>query len=247
MWEDIAASFPSPPRIVRRKSGTGCAVAFPRLFMLPHMLVGIAFALALPAHWYVNNFGTPVTARIDNVEYRVSEKGGGSYDTRYHYEFRGQRFEESGSGNEHTRIGDIFPGHAANVVLFIKFVPTPDNEDIKGLFFFALVWNSLMLPFYYVIWYIPIRDRRLVQYGEATPGVITKLWQTTGRGAACHAQYEYTTPAGDTITRKKREVNTMAYLQAREGDVITVLYNPAKPKRGLPYELSDFEIVDPAM
>ena len=63
---------------------------------------------------------------------------------------------------------------------------------------------------------------------------------------AYHAQYQFTTPTGETLIRKKREVNSLAYLQAREGDVITVLFDPEKPKRSLPYELSDFEIVGAA-
>ena len=62
MTADIA-TFPPPPRRVRRKSlGSGCGVAFARLFLLPHTLIGIGLLLSVPQHLYVRYFGTPVTA-----------------------------------------------------------------------------------------------------------------------------------------------------------------------------------------
>src|SRR4051812_24379460 len=79
MRPDLLTRLPPPPRVVRRKLGSGCALWFPRIFVLPHMIIGILTLLAVPTRWYVYHHGTHVQAKIHKLERRTSKKGGDYY------------------------------------------------------------------------------------------------------------------------------------------------------------------------
>src|SRR5262245_1056934 len=94
MVDQLIAKFPSPPRAVRRKLGTGCALWFPRLFLLPHCIAGIAILLAVPTRWYVYNYGAHVQATIHKLELRTSKKGGDYYLVGFDYQIDSRRYGE---------------------------------------------------------------------------------------------------------------------------------------------------------
>src|SRR4051812_6039602 len=85
-----ADHFPPPPRAVRaRFPGAGCALWFPRLFILPHTVIGL---------WMIGHFsvvllwlvaGSNVTGRIVDAKESTSSKGRKYYEIAYDVPMRG--------------------------------------------------------------------------------------------------------------------------------------------------------------
>src|SRR5580765_790588 len=94
MKTDLLTQLPPPPRGVLRKLGSGCALWFPRHFILPHMIAGIVTLLSVPTRWYVYHHGTHVQAKIHKLEARTSRKGGDYYVVGFEYQLDGRRYSE---------------------------------------------------------------------------------------------------------------------------------------------------------
>jgi len=251
MEEVFTAQFPSPPRVVRRKAGTGCALMFPRLFMLPHVIVGIVTLLAVPTRWYVYHHGAHVQAIIHKLERRTSRKGGDFYVVGWHYQFDGREYSEeyesmAESEGSHANIGDQIDGRAAAILGHAMFLRTSLDirDDVMRLGVWSLIWNCFMLAAVYVIWVVPIRWRLLAKNGLTSSGRITGRQERKGRGSTYTLFYTFETINGHTIEARST-VSHEGYRAAFEGAPVTVIYDPRRPKRSLPYEFSDF-IVSPA-
>jgi hypothetical protein len=109
---EVEEALPPAPRSVRRKLGSGCGLWFIRLFILPHTIAGIFLIVSIPFGWYVEHFGTPVTATVDRRETQPTKKGGKLYQLYYHYDFGGRRFEgsESVSEEQYNQAGGVDAG-----------------------------------------------------------------------------------------------------------------------------------------
>ena len=87
----LAATFsrtlPSPPRQVHRSASSGCSLTFLRLFILPHMLIGIGALAYIPVRALVQYFGTPVTATVQRKDSRNGSKGKVIRSVQYHDSF----------------------------------------------------------------------------------------------------------------------------------------------------------------
>jgi hypothetical protein len=244
-----AFTFPPPPRRVRRKAGTGCAVAFPRLFILPHCLFGIGMLLDVPARFYVYHCGTPVKAIIQSIERRASKKGGDYYVIGYHYSLNHRRFDEenqtlSAGEGMHTKVGDTIDGRAAGMLVGSPmFLRTDEGDgDTWRLLWISLVWNCFCALGIYVAWVIPIRQRRLVRFGVATPGVITERKESRRRGVTYTIAFEFVTSGGDMVTGEQ-DVSKRGWDLPGDGSMVTVIYDPRRPRRRrIVYELSDFAV-----
>jgi hypothetical protein len=250
---DAAASFPAPPRAVRRKTGTAAGIGCLRVFMLPHLLVGLFLLFAVPARLYVYHFGAPVTAIVDRVESRTSRKHGDYYLVQYHYLLDGRRFDDSKSPSARTgrpppRVGDTFAGRAAALLGHALFLPASLNivGDITPLAIAAVIWNGFIGVWLYIAWILPLCQRWLATTGEAAIGTITH-WQANRRNRTTQSytvSYSFTTPDGRSHDARCR---VSGRDRPAEGATITVLYAPRRPRWNLPYECSDFVVMEAAM
>jgi hypothetical protein len=250
MNDGPAVPFPSPPRAVRRKVGGGCALGFGRLFILPHMIIGIGSLLTVPTRCYVYNFGTHVQATIHKLERRTSRKGGDYYVVGFDYTLGWRRYAEeyeslSVAEGAHTRVGDKLDGRAAALLGHALFLRTSLDirSDLLGLGTWSLLWNGFVWTVMYIIWVVPIRGRLLAKNGPAAPGVITSRKEKRGRGSTYTLFYTFRTAAGHLV-RAKSDVRLEGYRAAYEGAPVTVIYDPRKPTRSLPYEFSDFIVAE---
>jgi hypothetical protein len=246
-----AFTFPPPPRRVRRRGGTGCAVAFPRFFIMPHVIAGIVMLLAVPVRLYVYNRGTPVKAIIHHIEPRTSRKGGDFYVIGYHYVLNGRRYDDENESltvaeGRRTKFGDTIDGRAAAFLGQAKFMRLSEgNNGTWRLLVFALLWNGVVGVFVYITWVMPIRDRRLVRSGTATPGVITGSKESRRRGVSHTISYEFVTADGQMFTGTQ-DVSKRAWEIPEDGAVITVIFDTCRPQqRSLVYELSDYIVSGP--
>jgi hypothetical protein len=212
--------------------------------------VGIVTLLAVPMRWYVYHHGTHVQARIHKLEPRTSKKGGDYYVVGFDYELNRRRYSEefdslSAAERMRTKIGDTIDGRAAAVfghALFLKS-SLDINDDVLRLGLFSLFWNGIMSAFVYMLWIHPIRQRLLVRNGDTAPGTITRRTETRGKGTTYTLCYTFRTRFGEVIETKSN-VSQAGYHAAFEGAPVTVIYNPSRPKRSVPYEYSDFLVID---
>src|SRR5258706_10046503 len=81
-----------PPRPVKRREGTmGCGVAFGRLFIMPHVLVGLFLLLVMfPATIAAVYFGEVHDGRVVKTWTTTGKKGSTTYRMKFAYEADGQ-------------------------------------------------------------------------------------------------------------------------------------------------------------
>jgi hypothetical protein len=238
--------IPQPPRVVRRVAGGGCA----RLFMLPHMIIGIMLLLYAPVRLYVERFGTPAVATIDRHEMRTTSKGGNMYLIYYHFFSDGRRCDEYRSVGESDfaslHDGDKVEGRTSPwLYLSIRF----QNEHFVGppawsdgpLIIEVLIsigWNAFFAVFFYIYWYLPFYQRRLVRMGSPAPGLVESIHQT--RRGRFKITYSFTTDEGASLVGSQ---SIEGRTWARAGTACIVFYDPKKPARSVVYEFSGLRIV----
>jgi hypothetical protein len=244
---------PTLPRpLARRPQAVGAIRWLPRLFILPHVLVGLGLLGAVVIAVANPLFGTDADALI--TEERVSRtKGGYSYQVTYVYDHGGERItghrsfslggRSSPSAEEHLPPGKIIPvRHIGTGALRHDVLLLPGEDAWKSVppgLFMAAFWNGIVGIFVYTLWYIPWRTRNLLRWGTAVPGQITRLHTKTGKNTSYHADYAFTMPGGTaheaTMMVSTRELwETLA-----EGQPVTVLRSPGGPKPSVIYEASD--------
>jgi hypothetical protein len=240
------AAVPPAPRVVRRKTGSGCLLTFLRLFILPHIFAGVYFLLSVPAHLFVSHFGTPVTAIVDREETTSTRKGGFMYDIYYHYMLDGRRYDERASVGQstynRTRLGDRYGGRASGLCGHALFVGPQEWEEAGpiGMLGFALGWNGILSVFLYFLWVVPLRERRIARIGQPVLGIVTGRRERSGRGGRIYQlTYAFTTPEGLEYTGKCGVTNWV-YQTALEGTTLIVLYDPRRPRWNLAYDYCDF-------
>jgi hypothetical protein len=216
------------------------------------MIIGILTLLAVPTRWYVYHHGTHVQAKIHKLERRTSKKGGDYYVVGFDYQLNGRRYSEefdsiSADEGMRTKIGDTIDGHAASVFGHAEFLKSSldINDDVLRLGLWSLGWNGLLSVFVYLLWIHPIRQRLLVRNGDTASGTITRRTETRGKGTTYTLWYSFRTRFGEDI-ETKANVSQVDYRDAFEGAAVTVIYDPGRPKRSVPYEYSDFLVFDSA-
>ena len=60
-------TLPPPPRQLRREPGWPGAVGCGRIFILPHVIIGLCLLAAVPLRVGVQTLGRPVTAVVDDL------------------------------------------------------------------------------------------------------------------------------------------------------------------------------------
>jgi hypothetical protein len=255
--ENTPTRLPMPPRQVH--GGVGCGVWFARLFILPHMCVGVGligmFALAA----LVAAFGTDFMARVTRAYTSRGSKGGTTYNLAYQYDAGGRQFTNSATVGAGTyaavsRPGDL-EGHAEMVRVrhiglgslhYHLLTQERSAWTAAGQFLlFALFWNGIVSVFVVLLWVMPIRQRSLARHGFATLGTIDGSRVRRGKSTSYYATFRFTDPAnGQEISREMQLPGRTHYEEAQAGRAVTVLYDPRKPKRAIVYELSGYRVAE---
>ena len=248
MQESQQLTFPPPPRRVRRSVSSGCSLAFLRLFVLPHTLIGIGI-LAGPAQLYTYYFGKPVTAVVDRSELRRGKKNNTTYHlTFYHYTIDGVRVDAQMTSPPKKNAGETFEGRAVRILQLGEFIPVPSPIWRTSLFFMciALFWNGILSLFLYGAWIVPIQQRRLARYGEVAIGTVTLCERKRSKGASNWLHYAFQTPEQLRYSGKATATRTQCE-SIPVGAPITVFYKARNPTDNLAYEVSDFIVSDDSM
>jgi len=253
--KNVLANFPPPPRKIRRRWFTlGHAV---RHFVIVavqglFVLMEIAFILVIPIHMLLTSYGTQVVATVDQVGVNEHSTNGSDYQITYHYFFQGQlhsyQQEVALHGDSIVQTGQQVP---ARVMPFwggtfsVAMVGDVNRLFIKTTakeLWFPLIANTIILW----IWLGFLGDtRRVVREGTPVMGArISKRISTAGSKLPTYLiTFRFKTSQGVVLTN---EINASlaAYKAAQVGTAVTVLYDPARPKQSVAYELCNYEVVD---
>lgn len=248
-----------PPRPVQRRGGlaVGCGLWMLRLFILPHTIVGVVMlvlAVAQTLLWAaIALFGTELQARVEKT---TSHRAKSSMTYRLHYSY-------TIDGVEHTYEVDINQAeHAAlkkGQPLTVRHYPgvphyghwpqVESHSPLVQVFFFwgfALFWNGVLSIFLWMAWIVPWQQWRIVRYGEATTGIIREVTKTHGKsGMSYKFRYEFACLPSDSaegVVSGTVSSSQAAAASLNVGDLVTVLYDPRRPKRNLLYAVADFEV-----
>jgi hypothetical protein len=252
-----------PPRVVRHRDGygAGCALWVIRLFILPHMFVGLwLFGTALTTtvqYVRVLAVGVECEGHVDKKTAEKGSKGHIYYWVDYAYPVNG--VEHGGR----VRVDeDVYNGlNAGDPVPVRTLESDPEKSpwprigtqsapmDVLGAWGIALFWNGVMSAGIWFLYVRPWRARRLIRYGEPTVGMI-RSWapQPTKGGTEYKLTYDYTapdasglpTPRTGKMTTQRKEATD--YKPAR---AVTVVYDPEKPWRSVLYALGDYRVQAP--
>jgi hypothetical protein len=119
------------------------------------------------------------------------------------------------------------------------FIGPPEFSDGPLIipFLASLFWNAIVGVFAYRIWFIPLRQRRLIRCGTAAPGHITSL-HSLGKGRR-RIVYSFTTAQGN-FQIGSHEIESGITAQADMP--CTVFYNSDQPWRSVAYQFSGLQI-----
>ncbi len=245
-----------PPRPVRRREGTlGCGIVFGRLFILPHVIVGLFLLLVMfPATIAAVFFGEVHDGRVVKTWTTTGKKGSVTYRMKYSYDAGGQ--ERTGdrtvSKTEYQQLSGWSEGqwsgplkvHTTSVMgHYFDQVVLPDEspwEPVGLSLVMALLWNGIVFIFVYLLWIAPWREKRLYRWGTPVPGRIFGKHTTRGKTTSYYLDYEFVQP-GFGLRKKKQGVTSERYYAAREGEMVTVLCYPNRKGPTVVYEYGDFE------
>jgi hypothetical protein len=92
---------------------------------------------------------------------------------------------------------------------------------------------------------VPMIERRICRIGVGTPGRVVRKRTVIGpRETLRYVEYEYTASGGTGPPLRGRATASQTLWEAvREGDALTVLYDPAKPRRSVAYALCPYRVV----
>jgi len=249
-----AKSLPPPPRRVHGRLGGG--LWFTRLFIMPHMLVGIGAIgyLVFLLLWHV--FGTDFPATVIDTKVSHSSKHGDSYILNYRFEAGGETKFDSGTvgwsvyqtyqkktpGQTNPPVTVHYLGlgplhHAA-----LRESSSPWSE-MGFVTLWAIFWNGVLSIFVYQIWVKPIRARLLYKNGDSTAGKLLKKRVQTGKSSAYYVSYRFNEPvSGQQYESEILVWSHDSWLQAVEGQPVTVLFARNNPKRSTVYEFGGYRV-----
>jgi hypothetical protein len=253
---------PIPRRVTPRPGGCayGCVLWPVRLFILPHTLGGV-FLIFLALSRIVLCLGvfiagTDAEGRVVR-KMQTQGKKGMHYSVEYVYTVDQADYSATVSMDA-EEYATIREGQTFNVRVFVPGIegghwPGVGNfsplADVLGLCFMALFWNGILSVFLYHLYYRPWRHRWMVRRGLPAAGLVRQIERWTNKGTKMvRVRYEYAVPPdghspGGVFSGK------MSGNEPKPGElgesIVTVLYDPRRPKRNLLYALADFKAVAP--
>jgi hypothetical protein len=228
--------------------------------MLPHTLVGIGmlvfFIYSLAAFIAICSVGERFPGEITSLSTTRGNKGGTTYHVNYRYEVDGTRYSESESvsADIYHRLKERQKIEVDALRSWPTWCPQPVIEGhssawgVLVLAFFATFWNAIVGVFLWALFVQPLRLKKLVQTGWPAVGTIISTEMRSGKSTTYLARYRFqaapTNPEhkllgvyGECMVPKEM------YASIKNGEQVTVLYDPNRPKSNLVYEYADYRAV----
>ena len=240
------------PRKVRYRNKSGCLGIWGiRLFILPHTLVGLGIVLMFLFKITLGLFGSRVDGRYENESSKLSSKGKAIPLLTYSFFANQERhFVEVEVSESHNRILKdkarlpivylaIFPSKTSQLIDPDHTFP-PDTWMAGGI---ALFWNSILSVFFYAVYIVPYRKKRLLMYGIETSGQVTACSSYRGSKGGTRYAVAFSYMVNGVKYENTENVTKEEFENIHEGMSLRIMYDPTKPKRSTAAQLSFWEIV----
>ena len=246
--------LPAPPRVV--KGGPGCAIWFVRLFILPHMAIGLLLILQFVGSVLIAAFGAESNATVTKAYTSQGSKGGTSYHVAYRFLAGGREHTGSETVNAATYAAvsqpDLLEGEKSTVRVrylnygfYVQKLMVQDRSPWMwaGMFLLmGLFWNGILSVFVVIAWVIPIRARNLVKHGETAAGTVVSSRVRTGKNTTYYVTFRFSDPQSGEELQREMAVPRAKYDLAKPENRVTVIYWPGNLKRAIAYELSGYSV-----
>lgn len=249
---------PAPRRVQRRTDRCRLLGLSHVAILLPLTLFGIGLILNALHVLCVLLFGTTVTGHVYGTSITYSHKGGQQYHMQYDYVVNGTTF----FGSTTVSYWD-YPHLHSGTAVTVKYLPaTPNmNEELTtqpgafnaydgGELAILAVMGILFTGLTSASWWLgqvkPLIYRSLVINGAVCPGWLLDL-TSIDKMSYYVLRYTYQ-PEGAGVRDRDPITASMTvacenWIGADEGQPVTVLYDPKRPKRSVVYEFADYEVV----
>lgn len=248
---ELLGTLPRRIRAIGKRDGFPWG--FLRVFILPHMVIGIGLLLGLVSTVIVADFGTRVTGTVVEKHESDGSDDGPSFFVTYLFH----------AGRETVRCTDqievdvyrpLETGRNIPVQYFPKAprlysIALPPGRSLTGhlhsLASFVLFWDGVLFPFVWLLYYYPYRTRRLYTHGRVAIGTVIGKKMTTGDdGNGYSIRYSF---APDSVTPAhcvygRTSVVSEEYVGIREGDELTILYDSRRPRRNIAYRFGHYKV-----
>lgn len=237
------------PRAVRKRDAASSFVWLIGLFILPHMLAGVVMVGNVMVSTANALAGADAQGRVVRTRIGPGGRGGQLHHVEYSYpsargELTGQRsFSLKATSIPqvdqmiHIRHIDVGTMHESVMLL-------PGESAWDGAFeklFIMLFWNGVLSFFFYSIWYVPLRNRRLYRWGTVAAGHITRKYEKKGRSTEYHVDYEFSTGLSASRSASMVVSSKTIWDRVNLGQPVTVLHDPKGPSPSVAYECGDYE------
>lgn len=253
--EPLPTQLPAPPRSVR--GGPGFGIWFIRIFILPHMMVGVVLICQSLLLVLTVLFGADLTGTVTKASTKTT-KSGATYTLDYRYTIKGHEYSDSNTVGEKTYAAATQSGVAAGAqgTVHLRYIGAVgfhhamlvENHSawasVASPLGICLFWNAILSVFVAIAWVVPINRRLLVKYGEATAGKVVDSWTKRGKSTTYYVRLHFRHPqTGEQISCEMQVPNKELYESAAVGRQLTILFSPRNPRRAIAYELSGYTAV----
>lgn len=225
----------------------------PRLFILPHMIVGVGFVCVFLIKVALGVFGTRTEGRVDLLDLKSSKKNEVSYKLEYSFFVNEQKHhgESQVEGNSYQAL----KVHHKVPVVYLSWLPSLASDAIERdrpfphhtwlIGGFSVLWNGIVGVFFYVLYIAPLREKRLLKNGSIADGALTELGTSRsvkGR-ITYYARYAYQVAGvthGGEVSLTKNE-----YGNAHVGMPIRAVYDAKSPQKSETLEYGFWKVVSP--
>ena len=146
----------------------------------------------------------------------------------YRFEANGRSYERramlSSGAFQSVQVGDFVP------VRYVASSPEQSRLPQESDPWLPL-WGALLVPVFFfslmalIGWFV-LLQRRLLRWGQLTGALVTDISQMYGNQ---HVAYQFLDPTGNPVSGTGTTESKVS------GEIVTVLFDPNKPRRNAPY------------
>lgn len=251
---------PTKPRpIVRRDNAAGAIRWLGRLFIVPHVTVGLGMVVTLAVSLVNPVFGHDDSATVTAEKVTSSQSKGRTYyhyEVAYSYNEGGVRVDDSQviSLGERRSPSTRFAVGGTVLVRHVAVGPFHDSAlllagdspfyKVLPIAIFTLFWNGLLTVFLYHLWYLPLLAHWLYRHGDIGRGQVVRRFERKGKGTSYHVDFSFESTDGRVASSSMLVSSEALHRSVTEGQPVTVLYDPRKLSRSVVYECGDYRWPD---
>lgn len=243
-----AARFNAPRELIWNDETAARYVWGMRLFIVPHILVGIGTLGAMLASLLWLLLGTTWQAKVVDASLSPSPGGTTCYVTWSSPREDLQHSEKLACSQvtELKRPGATVPVRTLDMLgvrydrLWLPVLPTKNLLFFPWLF--GLIWNGFMALAVHTFYVVPAQQRDLLARGSPTAGTVTSKRTRRGKVTKYVFEYSYQTPEGPK--EGEAEVRSKDRWDAiTKGSKVLVFYDPQHPKRSVTHAYGPYRVV----